>query len=205
MDYLAVAKHAAITAGNIHKKYFQKSFKVRTKRSSFDLLTVADIEAEAAVIGYIKRIFPGHNFIAEEKSYVRTGSEYTWIIDPLDGTNNFACGIPIFCASVALARNGRVITGAVYDVMRGELFYAQKGKGAFLNGRRIRVNSAATFKKAMLITGFYYSRGKEMVQTLEAIKRFFFKDILGIRRLGSAALDLCYVAAGRAAGFGNLN
>ncbi|MFH0790995.1 MAG: inositol monophosphatase family protein [Candidatus Omnitrophota bacterium] len=201
MDYLDIAIKAARRAGSIHKKYFQTGFKVKTKSSTFDLLTTADTEAEKAAVCLIKKYFPGHNFLAEEYSYTKTDSEYTWIIDPLDGTNNFACGLPIFCASVALMRKNRVIAGAVYDVMRDELFYAEKDKGAFLNARPIRVNSVKSLKQSLLITGFYYSKGEEAFQTLEAIKRFFSEQILGLRRLGAAALDLCYVASGRAAGF----
>lgn len=201
MDYLDIAIKAARRAGSIHKKYFQTGFKVKTKSSTFDLLTIADTEAEKAVVCLIKKYFPSHNFLAEEYSYTKTDSEYTWIIDPLDGTNNFACGLPIFCASVALMRKNQVIAGAVYDVMRNELFYAEKNKGAFLNAKPIRVNPVKSLKQALLITGFYYSKGEEAVQTLEAIKRFFSEHILGLRRLGAAALDLCYVASGRAAGF----
>ena len=200
-NYLGVAIRAARVAGRIHKKYFNSSLKVRTKSSSFDLLTVADTEAEAAAVSLIKRDFARHNFLCEEYRYRKTDSEYTWIIDPLDGTNNFASGMPIFCASVALAHKGRILAGAVYDVTRDELFYAQRGKGAYLNGRRIRVNSAATLKQSLLITGFYYSRSAEMIQTLSIIRKFFLKHILGLRRLGAAALDLCYIACGRASGF----
>jgi len=201
MDFLTVAVQAAIKAGQVHKKYFGKSFAVRTKGVSFDLLTSADIKAEEAVVSLIRKKFPGHNFLAEENRYPAVDSGYTWVIDPLDGTNNFACGIPVFCSSVALIYNNEVIAGAVYDVMRNELFCAAKNKGAFLNGKRIRVNTARTFTKSLLITGFYYSRGKEMEETLETIKRFFLRRVLGIRRFGAAALDLCYVACGRAAGF----
>ena len=200
-NYLDIAIKAAKEAGRIHRKYFQGNFKLATKSSSFDLVTCADIKAEEAVVSLIQKHFPHHNFLAEENKYPATDSEYTWVIDPLDGTNNFACGLPIFCASVALVHKNKVVVGAIYDVMRNELFYAQKGKGAFLNGRRIRVNAADTLKKSLLITGFYYSRGKEVVETLDAVKRFLFKHILGIRRFGSAALDLCFVACGRAAGY----
>jgi len=201
MNPLRVAIAAAKKAGKIHKKYFRSDIPVETKSSPFDLLTVADKEAEEVIVSMIKKNFPGHNFIAEEQSYEKTGSEYTWVIDPLDGTNNFACGLPIFCASVALMRSGEVEVGAIYDVLRNELFYAQKGRGAFLNGSRIRVSSADTLEKSLLITGFYYSRGEEMIQTLETIKRFFLRRIMGLRRLGAAALDLCYIASGRASGF----
>lgn len=201
MDYRAVAVQAALKAGEVHKKYFGKSYSVRTKGVPFDLLTSADTEAEKAVVALIRKNFPGHNFFAEENRYPKTGSGYTWVIDPLDGTNNFACGIPVFCSSVALIHDDEVVAGAVYDVMRNELFCAAKNKGAFLNGKRIRVNAARTFSKALFITGFYYSRGKEMEETLETIRRFFLRRVLGIRRFGAAALDLCYVACGRAAGF----
>lgn len=201
MDQVRVAIQAVLEAGRIHKKYFQGDCKTRSKGVSFDLVTVADTEAEAAAVALIRKQFPADNFLAEENTYPETGSAYTWIIDPLDGTNNFACGLPIFCASVAVAEGEEVIAGAVYDVTRNELFFAQKGRGAFLNNRRIRVNKARTLRQALLITGFYYDRGDKMIRTLETIKRFHFKQIIGIRRLGVAALDLCYVACGRAAGF----
>lgn len=201
MKYLDMAISAAQEAGAVHKKYFAGNFKVKTKKVSYDLLTVADTEAEETVVSLIKNKFPEHNILAEENTYTKTGSEFTWAIDPLDGTNNFACGLPIFCSSVALVRNNDVIAGAIFDVTRNELFYSQKGKGAFLNKKRIRVNKAANLREALLITGFYYSRGKEMLETLETIKRFHYKEVIGIRRLGAAALDLCYAACGRAAGF----
>jgi myo-inositol-1(or 4)-monophosphatase len=200
-NFLDTAIQAAKEAGSIHARYFQKDIKVKTKSSSFDLLTVADTESEKAAVALIKRRFPEHNILAEEHSYKKTPCEYTWVIDPLDGTNNFACGLPIFCASVAVADKTRVLAAAVYDVTRNELFYAKRGEGAFLNGKRIRVNAAKNLKESLLITGFYYDRGQKMIDTLEAIKRFHFASIIGIRRLGAAALDLCYVACGRAAGF----
>lgn len=201
MSFIKVAQAAAREAGKIHKKYFSEDLKVETKSSPFDLLTIADKEAERVIVKLIKKYFPGHNFLGEEGSYAKTPSDYTWIIDPLDGTNNFACGLPIFCASIALAYKDSLIAAVVYDVTRNELFYAQKNKGAFLNGRRIRANSVEALEKALLITGFYYSRGEEMLLTLETIKRFFLRRIMGLRRLGAAALDLCYIACGRASGF----
>ncbi len=201
MDFLRIAINAARKAGLIHLKYFRRDKKVKTKSSSFDLVTIADTEAEEAAVSFIRSKFPFHNVIAEENKYPEYDSDYTWVIDPLDGTNNFALGLPIFCASVGLIHKGEVIVGAVYDVTRDELFYARKGKGAFLNGRRIRVNGATSLKQALLITGFYYDRGQKMIETLEQIKQFHFKQIIGIRRLGAAALDLCYVAGGRATGF----
>ena len=201
MNYLAIAKEAAKRAGAVHKKYFRGSFNVRTKSASYDLCTSADTQAEKAVVSYINSVCPGHNFLCEEKNYSKKQSDYTWIIDPLDGTNNFACGIPLFCVSVALRYKNELISGAVYDVMHDELFYAQKDKGAFLNGKRISVNKVSQIKDAMLITGFYYDRGQEMSKNLDAVERFLSAQVLGVRRFGSAALDLSYVACGRAAGF----
>lgn len=201
MNYLDLAKKAARMAGLIHKKYFNSRLKIETKSSSFDLLTIADKESERRIVSLIKKYFPEHNILAEENIYKKTNSDYLWIIDPLDGTNNFVSGLPIFCVSIALAYKNEIIAGAVFDVTRNELFYAQKNKGAFLNGRRIGVSSVDTLKRALIITGFYYNRGKEMLKTLENIKRFLLKNIIGIRRLGSAALDLCYIACGRATGF----
>lgn len=201
MNYLAIAKKAALLAGKIHKKYFQKKMKIETKKSSYDLLTIADKEAEECIVSFIKKYFPQHNFLCEENAYENTSSDFVWIVDPLDGTNNFASGMPIFCASIALLHKNEVVVSAVYDVNRNELFYAEKKKGAWLNKKRIYVNDIGDLKKALLITGFYYSRGKEMEETLETIKRFLYAQVVGIRRLGAAALDLCYVACGRATGF----
>lgn len=201
MDFLTLGKKAAKLAGTIHLKYFQKKLKIRYKGNSFDLVTAADIESEKAAVRLIRKYYPGHNILAEENKYRLTPSPYTWIIDPLDGTNNFSSGLPIFCVSIALAYKDEVIMGAVYDATRDELFYAAKGKGAYLNGKKISVNSVNTLKKAIIITGFYYDRGAKMLQTIEAMKRFLVKKVIGIRRLGAAALDLCYVASGRAAGF----
>jgi len=201
MKYLDAAIEAAKLAGGIHKKYFRGNFKVREKTSGFDLVTVADIESEKKVVSFLKEHFPMHNFLAEENTYAKNASDYTWVIDPLDGTSNFAGGMPIFCSSVALMYKNEVIVGAVYDVMRDELFYAEKYGGAFLNGKRIYANKVADLDKSILITGFYYSRGKEMLQTLDAVRRFLLAHIRGIRRFGAAALDLCYVASGRASGY----
>lgn len=199
--YLDVAILAAKKAGTIHKKYFNTKIKVKTKTTSFDLLTIVDIEAEKAIVATIKKFFPDHNFLAEENKYKKTHSAYTWVIDPLDGTNNFVCGMPIFCVSIALAKNDTVLVGVIYDVIGDELFVAQKNKGAYLNGKKITVSNASTLKKSLLITGFYYDRGAKMRKNLNSIRLFFERKILGLRRFGAAALDLCHIACGRASGF----
>lgn len=199
--YIDAAILAAKEAGKVHKRYFNQGVAIKTKTTSFDLVTVADIEAEKAVVSVIKECFPCHNFVAEEHKYGNTGSEYAWIIDPLDGTSNFAYGLPIFCVSIALAKNNELIAGVVYDPTRDELFSAEKGLGAFLNGRKISVSSSDKLTESLLITGFYYDRGNDMVENLEKIRQFLSYPIIGLRRLGAAALDLCYVASGRASGY----
>lgn len=200
-SYLDTAILAAKAAGKIHKKYFNTALKLKTKTASYDLVTIADIEAERKIVSVIKNNFKGHNFLGEENKYKKTPSEFTWVIDPLDGTNNFAANMPIFAVSIALVKNQEPIAGVIYDVSRDELFYAAKGGGAYLNGKQLRVGKAADLKRALLITGFYYDRGKEMDENLKKIKEFLIRHVIGIRRLGSAALDLAYVAAGRASGY----
>ena len=200
-DFTVLAIDAARAAGAVHMRFFNGKYQIRTKQGPFDLVTDADIEAEKTVVSMIKERFPDHNILAEENKYDPTSSPYTWIIDPLDGTNNFACGVPLFGASVALAYNGEVISGAVYGAVHDEMYSAEKGKGARLNGRPIFVNKASTLRESMMVTGFYYDRGEAMEHTLEKMRVFLKKEIIGIRRFGAAALDLCYVAAGRIAGF----
>jgi myo-inositol-1(or 4)-monophosphatase len=175
MNHLDVAIAAAKAAGKIHKKYFRGNPRTKTKSSSFDLVTVADIEAEAEIVRFIRSYFPEHNFLGEEQTYQKTGSRFTWVIDPLDGTNNFATGIPIFCVSIALMFRNKILLGVIYDVNRNELFIARKGKGAYLNNKRISVNTVKDIREAMLITGFYYDRGKEMRKTLRTCLRFLFR------------------------------
>jgi myo-inositol-1(or 4)-monophosphatase len=200
-SYADIATKAAREAGKIHKKHFQTNLTTETKSASFDLVTEADLESEKKIISTVRRYFPDHNFLAEEGRYEKRDSEYTWIIDPLDGTNNFVYGLPIFCTSIALLKGPEVVLGVIYDVSRDELFRAEKGGGAFLNNKKLSVSAVDTLQRSMLVTGFYYDRGIEMVETLEWIKKFFFKRITGLRRLGAAALDLCYVACGRVTGF----
>jgi len=200
-EYLNVAIAAVQQAGYVHQKYFRKNVRIQSKGQSFDLLTTADLEAEKTIISLIREKYPEHNIVAEESDHVHAGSPYTWVIDPLDGTNNFAFGIPQFCASVACVTQGEVIAGAIYDVVKQELFCAEKGKGATLNGQMISVHDAQRLDQSILVTGFYYDRGQAMRDNLKTIERFFDAHIIGIRRLGAAALDLCYVACGRFCGY----
>ena len=198
---LQVAVEAARAAGQIQKKHFHRQVSVSSKTTPFDLVSNVDLECEQAIVRIIRATFPGHNILSEESTYSRTASPYTWIIDPLDGTTNFLFGLPFFCTSIALAAGDTLTTGVIYDVLLDELFSARKGAGAFLNGQKISVADISELDKAMLITGFYYDRGETMRENLQVIRRFFEVPVMGLRRLGSAALDLCYVAAGRATGF----
>ncbi len=198
---LETAKIAAVAAGRIHAEYFENGMEIGEKSGSNDLVTNADYKSEAKIVEVIRESFPGHNILAEEEKYEKTDSGYTWIVDPLDGTNNFASGIPIFCSSVAVALNGEIVAGAIFDVTRNELFYAGKNQGAFLNGKKISVSPAGSLTEAILATGFFYDRGLNMRDTLGNIERFFMANVRGVRRLGAAAIDLAYVASGRFTGF----
>lgn len=205
MDHLGVAIRAAKEAGSIHVRHFRSKVGHKEKTSSYDLVTAADLESEKKVVSVIRESFPDHNFLCEENRYEKTGSEYTWVIDPLDGTNNFASRLPVFCVSIALLKKEEPVLAVIYDPSRYEIFTAQKGQGAFLNGVKMGVSAADSLQKAILVTGFYYDRGEHMIGNLEWIKRFYLKHVMGIRRFGAAALDLAYVAAGRVSGFWEFN
>jgi myo-inositol-1(or 4)-monophosphatase len=201
-EYSRVALEAAEEAVKIHLHYFTGGFSAESKNSQHhNMVTEADVEAEKAAVAVIRKYFPDHNLFGEEGKYPRTSSEFGWYIDPLDGTNNFFKGIPHFSASVGVYRGGAPVAAAVIDSTRNERFWAQSGEGAYLDDRRIRVSSHGTLENAMLYTGFYYDRGEHMRRTLDAIETFFGEGVMGIRRSGSAALDLCYLACGRCDGF----
>jgi len=164
------------------------------------LVTEIDLQAQETIIGVLHDAFPDHSMLAEESAASRvtaTAAEQLWIIDPLDGTTNFVHGIPHYCVSIAYARQGRIMVGVVLDPLRDELFTAVRGRGAERNGSPITVSQRATLDQLVVATGFYYDRGEMMEQTLETIRELFSRQVHGIRRLGSAALDLSWVACGR--------
>jgi myo-inositol-1(or 4)-monophosphatase len=165
------------------------------------LVTQADIDSEHAVVAEIKNAFPNHSFLAEEAHSDSSSAEHLWVIDPLDGTNNFAHGIPHFAVSVAYYQNGNAMSGAILDPMRGDLFIAEKGQGAYWNGNKIQVCESKSLEQTMIAVGFYYDRGPMMRATLKAIEELFQQNIHGIRRFGTAALDLVQVGLGRFGGF----
>lgn len=165
-----------------------------------DFVTRADRESQDVILNTIKEAFPGHGFLAEEAPEEAGDAEYRWIIDPLDGTTNYIHGYPVFSVSIALERKGEVILGVVSDPTREEVFTALKGRGAFLNGRPIRVSSVSSMEESLITTGFPF-RQKDLIDLyLRAFKNVFLR-VSGIRRAGSAAIDLAYVAAGRCEGF----
>lgn len=185
-------------AGKIVRSNFGKEQRI-TKKGEFNLVTEIDKASEKAVVDLILKRFPDHSILAEESPAI-TGSEYRWIIDPIDGTTNFTHGFPIVSVSIGLEKSGRLIMGGVFDPFRKELFFAERGGGAFLNGRPIHVSKNRTLSESLLATGFPYDR-KNNPDDYLAMLRVFLTQIQGIRRGGSAAIDLCYVACGRFDGY----
>ncbi len=174
--------------------------KATRKSNPLDLVTEADKEAEAAVIATIHRAFPDHAILAEESGASEQKSQHRWIIDPLDGTTNFAHGFPAFCVSIAYEHRGRVQLGVVFDALHKDLFIAWRGKGAKLNGNTIRVSTARTLGTSLLATGFAYDR-RERRRFYLCFWEAMMMRVEGVRRAGSAALDLASVACGRIDGF----
>ncbi len=185
-------------AGKIIRSHFGKEQKI-TKKGEFNLVTEIDKASEKAVVDLLLRRFPDHSILAEESPAI-SGSEYRWIIDPIDGTTNFAHGFPIVSVSIGLEKSGQLIMGGVFDPFRKELFFAERGQGAFLNNRPIHVSKTRTLSESLLATGFPYDR-KNDPDTYLNMLRVFLTQIQGIRRGGSAAIDLCYVACGRFDGY----
>ena len=179
---------------------FNGDFKISNKEGVNNLVTEADHAAEKAILSVIKSHFPDHQVLAEETGEIIQDSVYKWIIDPIDGTVNFAHGIPLNCVSIGLEHEGNVIMGAVYNPHLNEFFFAEKGKGATLNDQPIRVSTETAAVKACLVTGFPYTYINMPNGPLEIFDRFIRKGV-PVRRLGSAAIDLCWVAAGRFDGF----
>lgn len=198
--YLAVAAEAVLRAGALQKaRYGDDTVRVDLK-GEIDLVTEVDHACEAAILETLRAHFPEHDIVTEETDLARTGSRYVWFTDPLDGTTNFAHGYPFFCSSVALTVDGQVVAGAVYEPLKEELFTAERGAGAFLNGRRLKVTGRSDLLRSLLVTGFPYDLRDDLTGKLRLFTRFM-GEARAVRRDGAAALDLCYVAAGRVDGF----
>lgn len=181
-------------------RFFNTSFRITNKEGINNPVTEADHASEKAILAVIKSRYPDHYILSEEIGTIVQDSKYKWIIDPIDGTVNFAHGIPINCVSIAVEYEGRIILGAVYNPHLNELFVAEKGNGATLNDRKITVSAETDASRACLVTGFPYTYLDMPNGPLEVFERFIRKGV-PVRRLGSAAIDLCWVAAGRFDGF----
>jgi myo-inositol-1(or 4)-monophosphatase len=176
--------------------FFNGKFTVSNKEGMNNLVTEADHAAEKAIIDVIQKDYPDHFILSEETGEIKTNSEFKWIIDPIDGTVNFANGIPLCCVSVALEKNGQVILGAVYNPLMNEFYFAQKGFGASLNDKKISVSQKTSVISSCLVTGFPYTYLDEPNGPIQVFEKLVRKGV-PVRRLGSAAIDLCWVAAGR--------
>jgi myo-inositol-1(or 4)-monophosphatase len=181
-------------------RYFNGTFTISNKEGINNLVTEADHASEKAILSVIRSTFPDHQVLAEETGELVQDSTYKWIIDPIDGTVNFAHGIPLNCVSIGIEYEGEMILGAVYNPHMNEFFLAEKGQGATLNDRRISVSKEGRAMNACLVTGFPYTYINSPNGPLEVFEKFIRKGV-PVRRLGSAAIDLCWVAAGRFDGF----
>ncbi len=195
-----VATHAALKAGELIKKGFGSDFVFETKEGRHNLVTEMDQKSEAVIIEMIKNHFPDHGFLAEESGESGHAEGIRWIIDPIDGTVNYAHKIPNFSVSIAAVFQSEILAGVIFQPMTNELFTAEKGLGAYLNGERLKVTSTGVLDSAILGTGFPYNVHENPLNCLDLFGEFA-KLGIPLRRLGSAAIDLAYVAAGRYDGF----
>lgn len=197
--YQQEAEDAARLAGELLRAHRDSVGEISFK-GVVDLVTDTDRRSQALIVNRLSERFPGHDFLAEEGLSEERGSEFRWIIDPLDGTTNFAHGLPVYSISIALERRGEIGMGVVFDPTREEMFTALRGRGAELNGRRISVSSTPDLDHSLLATGFPYDVRESRENNLDHFADFAVRA-QAVRRCGSAALDLCYVACGRFDGF----
>jgi len=200
--FVDFAREISVEAGTILLRGFRSGATVISHKSSTELVTDADRESEALLVARISKQFPTHAIIAEEGSRKEASGGFTWYVDPLDGTNNFAHGLPFFCVSIGVFSVDlrRVVAGVVYNPFIKEMFTAERGKGAFLNGTKIRVSDLEDIGNSLVATGFPYDKAVSEENNLREFNRIITR-IQGIRRMGSAAIDLCYVACGRLDGY----
>src|SRR5499433_696972 len=201
-NYLPAMSEIAREAGTLLMRHFRERVKIEYKGDA-DLVTIADRRSEALIRERIRAQWPSHDVMGEEQGLADTGSEYRWYVDPLDGTTNFAHGFPVFCVSMALEHKGERIAGVVYDPTRDELFAAGQGTGGRLNGEPIRVSKTAQLKESLVATGFP-SHKRHKNPNIHFYHQLTLRSH-GVRRAGSAALDLCSVACGRYDGFWEFN
>lgn len=195
-EFLTLAIQTALAAGAMLEKKFGTVLEISSKEGNHNLVTECDKAAEEMIITTIHKKFPGHAILAEESGASTHRNDITWVIDPLDGTVNFAHGVPVFAVSIGVAIEETLSCGVVYQPITKELFFAQKGQGSFLNGKALQVTQTAQLTQAFLATGFPYNVNEDPLNCIEVFAKLTRLG-LPIRRLGSAALDLSYVAAGR--------
>ena len=196
---LSYVENLARQAGAILRAGYNQEHEVGYK-GVIDLVTEIDHQSEKFLLSEVQKDFPDHHILSEESGIIQGNAEHVWYIDPLDGTVNYAHNIPIFCVSIAYSYRGVLSLGAVYDPMRDEMFLAERGKGSYLNGRALHVSSANDLQRSLLVTGFPYTAWNTPRDNFANFVKLG-KLTQGVRRLGSAAIDLCYVAAGRFDGY----
>lgn len=208
VSYSEMALHAmswAREAGAVHLRYFRGSeLGVSTKGNDSDIVTAADKAAEQVLMANIRAAYPDHAILSEESGDDGRDSEYRWVIDPLDGTTNFSEGLPQFCVSIGLEHRGERVVGVVFAPYLNELFHAVKGEGAYLNGNPVKVSGKSAISRSVVTTGFPYDKDVHPVNNLDNVTRVM-PLVRGFRILGSAAVDLCYVAAGMLDGYWEVN
>jgi myo-inositol-1(or 4)-monophosphatase len=188
-------KYIAKSAGEIIRGYFKKNFSIEFKSDEKNLVTQADKESEKTIIEFIKKKYPSHGILAEESGSYSFDADYLWVIDPLDGTSNFAHGLPIFSVSIGLQLKGEIIMGVIYDIMRDKIYSAEKGCGAYRDDLKLSVSKNYKVEESFLVTGFPYNINENPENAFEKFIALT-KTSRAVRRLGSAAIDFCYVAEG---------
>lgn len=194
---MQTAKKLAHDAGLLALKIQSKDFHVDTKGSKNNLVSDADKAAEELIITTIKKNFPTHSILSEERAEIKGEADYKWIIDPIDGTTNFVHGLPFFSISIAVIKNGKPVVGVVELPALKETFWAQEGKGAYLNNKKISVSKTGDIRSSLTATGFPYDRTSQRYKKNLELWDHFYSLSHGVRRVGSAAIDMCFVACGR--------
>lgn len=198
--FLETAKKAAKESGKIQMEYFEKEREISTKSSETDIVTQVDMLCQDAIVKIIKESFPDHNFLGEEGLEEANNSEYTWIIDPIDGTVNYTHRLPLFAVSIALKKDKDIIVGVVYVPILDEMFWAVKDQGSYLNGKKLSVSQNSTLKQSVVATGFAPDKDRNSDNNTKEFCAVT-KRVRGLRRLGVACIDLAYAAAGKLDGY----
>jgi myo-inositol-1(or 4)-monophosphatase len=192
--------HIAREAGSIIREGFNNNLSINYKTNESDLVTNIDTASEKLIADFIRKKYPTHGILAEEGGEIKNGTEYIWVVDPLDGTVNFAHGLPIFSVSIGIQKEGKTVAGVVYDVVQNVVYSAEAGSGAYADSAKINVSGNSNLKHSILVTGFPYNIRENPYSALEKFVALT-KASRGMRRLGSAAIDFCYVAKGVFDGF----